>query len=62
MAELDQLNVATERFIDRNPALRDAIFQHDPLVRYLKENVKKVFPGGTLIQEGLTQWACLTAM
>lgn len=52
MAELDQLNVATERFIDRNPALRDNLFQHDPLIRYLKENLKKTFPGGTLIQEG----------
>lgn len=52
MAELDQLNVATQRFIERNPALRDDLFQHDPLLRYLKENLKKVFPGGTLIQQG----------
>jgi hypothetical protein len=52
MAELDQLNVATERFIERNPALRDNLFQHDPLLRYLKENLKRVFPGGTLIQQG----------
>lgn len=51
MAELDQLNVATQRFIERNPALRDNLFQHDPLLRFLKENLKKVFPGGTLIQE-----------
>lgn len=62
MAELDQLNVATQRFIERNPALRDDLFQHDPLLRYLKENLKKVFPGGTLIQQGLTQWAPIAAM
>src|SRR5208282_11009 len=52
MSELDQLNVSTERFIERNPALRDNLFQHDPLLAYCKQNLKKVFPGGTLIQQG----------
>lgn len=52
MAELDQLNVSTQRYIDRNPALRDCLFQHDPLLAFMKANLKKTFPGGTLIQEG----------
>jgi len=52
MAELDQLNVATERFIQDTPALIDNVFQADPLLAYLKLNVKDDFEGGTLIQEG----------
>ena len=52
MAELDQLNVATTKYIDRNPALRDAFFQDDPLLRFEKENLKKTYLGGTLVQEG----------
>ena len=52
MAELDQLNVATERYIRDTPALVDNIFQADPLLAYLKLNVREDFTGGTLIQEG----------
>jgi LAGLIDADG endonuclease len=52
MAELDQLNVATERYIRDTPALVDDVFQADPLLAYLKLNVREDFPGGTLIQEG----------
>lgn len=52
MAELDQLNVATERYIRDTPALVDNVFQADPLLAYLKLNVREDFPGGTLIQEG----------
>jgi len=52
MAELDQLNVATERFIQDTPALVDNVFQADPLLAYLKLNVRDDFDGGTLIQEG----------
>lgn len=52
MAELDQLNVATERYIQDNPALVDNFFQNDPLLAYLKLNVREDFTGGTLIQEG----------
>ena len=52
MAELDQLNVATERYIRDTPALVDNIFQADPLLAYLKLNVREDFVGGTLIQEG----------
>jgi hypothetical protein len=51
MAELDQLNVATERWIRDNPALVDNVFQNDPFLAYLKLNVREDFPGGTLIQE-----------
>ena len=52
MADLDQLNVATERFIQDTPALVDNVFQADPLLAYLKLNVRDDFDGGTLIQEG----------
>ena len=52
MAELDQLNVSTRRYIRENPALVDAVFQHDPLLAYLKLNTRESFTGGTLVQEG----------
>lgn len=52
MAELDQINVATQRYIQESPALVDAVFQNDPLLAYLKLNVNEDFGGGTLIQEG----------
>ena len=51
MAELDQLNVATQRYIQKNPALVDNVFQSDPLLAHLKKD-PDTFPGGTLIQEG----------
>ena len=52
MAELDQLNVATQRYIRDNPALVDDVFNSDPFFAYLKQNVNEDFAGGTLIQEG----------
>ena len=52
MAELDQINVATQRYIRKTPALVDNIFQADPLLAYMKLNVNQDFTGGTLIQEG----------
>lgn len=52
MAELDQLNVSTRRYIADNPALVDDVFQQDPFLAYLKLNVREDFSGGTLIQEG----------
>lgn len=52
MAELDQINVATERFIQDTPSLVDNVFQADPLLAYLKLNLKDDFEGGSLIQEG----------
>lgn len=52
MAELDQINVATQRYIRENPALVDNFFQADPFLAYCKLNVREDFTGGTLIQEG----------
>lgn len=52
MADLDQLNVSTQRYIADNPALVDNVFQNDPYFAYLKLNVDMSFGGGTLIQEG----------
>jgi hypothetical protein len=52
MADLDQINVSTERYIRSNPALVDDVFQNDPLLAYLKLNTREPFEGGTLIQEG----------
>ena len=54
MAELDQLNVSTRRFIRDNPALVDNWSQNDPLIAYLKLNVKENFTGGSLIAENFT--------
>ena len=51
MAELDQLNVSTHRYIRTNPALVDSVFQADPLLAYLKLNVREDFTGGSLIAE-----------
>ena len=54
MAELDQLNVSTRRYIRDNPALVDNWSQNDPLIAYAKLNTKEIFGGGTLIQEGFS--------
>ena len=54
MAELDQLNVSTRRYIRDNPALVDNWSQNDPLIAYAKLNVRENFAGGSLIQEGFT--------
>lgn len=51
MADLDQLNLSTDRYIKANPKLLDNVFQHDPLLAYLKENVQEGFPGGANIEE-----------
>jgi hypothetical protein len=54
VAELDQLNVSTRRYIRDNPALVDNWSQNDPLIAYQKLNVKENYTGGSLIQEGFT--------
>lgn len=54
MADLDQLNLSTRRYIRDNPALVDNWSQNDPLIAYSKLNLKEIFGGGTLIQEGFT--------
>lgn len=51
MAELDQINLSTQRFIQDKPALVDNVFQNDPLFAYAKLNVKEEWDGGSLIQE-----------
>lgn len=51
MAELNQLDVSTRRYIRENPALVDNVFQQDPLLASLRSNVKVGFPGGSLIAE-----------
>ncbi len=54
MPDLDPLNVSTQRYIRKNPALVDSWTQNDPLIAYAKLNTKEIFGGGTLIQEGFT--------
>jgi hypothetical protein len=52
MAELDQINVSTRRYIRETPSLVDAVFQNDPLWAYLRANVPEEFDGGRRIDEG----------
>jgi len=54
MADLDQLNVSTRRYIRDNPALVDNWSQNDPLIAYLKLNLRENFGGGLLVQEGFS--------
>ena len=51
MAELDQITVATHRFIRKTPKLIDMVFQNDPTLAYLKLNVREDFDGGRFIGE-----------
>lgn len=52
MAELDQITVATKRFIARGrKKLVDNIFNVSPFLAYMKSNLKEDFTGGRLIQE-----------
>jgi len=51
MAELDQITVATHRYIQSTPKLLDFVFHRDPLLAYLKQNVREDYDGGRLIQE-----------
>jgi len=52
MAELDQINASTQRYIRKTPSLVDAVFQNDPLWAYLRANVPEPFDGGRRIDEG----------
>jgi hypothetical protein len=52
VAELDQINVSTLKYIKENPALVDNFFQQDPLLAYAKLNLREDWDGGALIQEG----------
>lgn len=51
MAELDQITVATKRYIRENPQLIDNIFQNDPLLAYLRANAPEPYDGGRYIGE-----------
>lgn len=51
MAELDQITVATHRYIRKTPKLIDMVFQNDPLLAYLKSNVRETYDGGRYIGE-----------
>ena len=62
MADLDQLNVATKRYIRENPALLDNFFNADPFAAYLKLNCREDFSGGRLIGENFNKRSSLTVM
>lgn len=51
---LDQLNVATHRYLRKNAKLYDGIFQNDPFAAYIKKNCIEKFPGGRVIAENIT--------
>ncbi|HZM78494.1 MAG TPA: phage major capsid protein [Candidatus Limnocylindrales bacterium] len=51
MAELNQIEVATKRFIRNTPKLVDMVFQEGPLVAYAKQNVRTDYDGGRYIGE-----------
>ena len=51
MAELDQITVATHRYIRKTPKLIDMVFQNDPLLAHLKSNVRETYDGGRYIGE-----------
>jgi len=53
MPAFDQITVATHRYIRKNPALVDNVFQEDPFLAYLKLNVRESFGGGRLIGENV---------
>jgi len=48
---LDAINVTTRRYIRKNPALVDNIFNQDPLNYYLRQNLREDFGGGSTINE-----------
>ena len=51
MAELDQITVATKRYIRSTPKLVDFVFQEGPVVAYAKQNVREDYDGGRYIAE-----------
>lgn len=48
---LDAINVTTRRYIRKNPALIDNIYNQDPLNYYLRQNLREDFTGGSTINE-----------
>lgn len=51
MAELNQIDVATRRYIRKTPKLVDNIFQQGVVAAYAKENLREDYDGGRLIGE-----------
>jgi hypothetical protein len=51
VAELNQIDVATKRYIRSTPKLIDMVFQEGPLVAYAKQNVREDYDGGRYIGE-----------
>src|SRR5262245_49450639 len=51
MAELNQIDVATKRYIRENPKLIDFVFQEGPVVAYAKANLRSDYDGGRFIGE-----------
>lgn len=51
MAELNQIDVSTKRYIRNTPKLVDMIFQQGVLAAYAKQNVREDYDGGRFIQE-----------
>lgn len=51
MAELNQIDVATKRYIRNTPKLVDMVFQEGPVVAYAKQNVRSDYDGGRYIGE-----------
>lgn len=51
MAELNQIDVSTRRYIRNTPKLVDMIFQQGVLAAYAKANVREDYDGGRYIAE-----------
>lgn len=51
MPDFDQITVATHRYIRATPKLQDFVFNRDPLLAYLKLNVREDYDGGRFIGE-----------
>lgn len=51
MAELDQITVATHRYVRDTPKLVDDVFQQGPLIAYAKQNLREDYDGGRYIAE-----------
>lgn len=51
MAELNQIDVSTKRYIRSTPKLVDMIFQQGVLASYAKQNVREDYDGGRYIGE-----------
>lgn len=51
MSELDQLTASTRRLVREDPSLIDMVFQADPVLAYLRQNLREDYDGGYRIDE-----------